>query len=377
MIPCQRHLFDIPDEITYLNCAYFSPLLHKVREAGHLGVDRKRHPWKVGPDDFFTQSEQARELFAQLIDSNVEDIAIIPAVSYGIAVAAALVEVHEGDEIIVLEDQFPSNYYPWLELARAKKARLVVVPRPQNWDWTSAVLEAINEKTVVVALPNVHWTDGSFVNLEKISECCRETNIELVLDVTQSVGALPTSVKKLKPAFLATATYKWLLGPYSFGFLYIRPDLQEKIPLEHNWLNRKNSEDFAGLVNYRDEFQTGARRFDVGERSNFALTPMVVAALQQIHEWGIPQIQETLSYLTNLLADQAGESGLSVVPSEKRAGHILGLRFPKGLPEGILQNLAEKNVFVSLRGNAMRVAPHLYNDEHDMARLLRVLEELR
>ncbi|MCH7675539.1 aminotransferase class V-fold PLP-dependent enzyme [candidate division KSB1 bacterium] len=314
-------------------------------------------------------------MFSQLIGANADDVAIIPAVSYGIAVAAELVAVKEGDEIVVLEDQFPSNYYPWLELARARNARLVTLPRPRDWDWTAALLEHINQKTAVVALPNVHWTDGSIIHLEKIAEKCRETGAELVLDVTQSLGALPISVKEMKPSFLVTAAYKWLLGPYSFGFLYVRPDLQNKIPLEHNWINRKNSEDFGGLVNYRDEFQTGARRFDVGERSNFALMPMVVAALRQIHEWGVPQIQESLSYLTSLLAAQAKELGLTVTPSQKRAGHILGLRFPQGLPEGILQRLAEKNVFVSIRGSAMRVSPHLYNSEEDIMRLIKVLAE--
>ena len=93
MIPCQKHLFDIPEEITYLNCAYFSPQLNKVRDAGYAGVKRKSHPWKVGPEDFFTESEQARDLFAQLIGANTDDVAIIPAVSYGIAVAAGLVDV--------------------------------------------------------------------------------------------------------------------------------------------------------------------------------------------------------------------------------------------------------------------------------------------
>ena len=375
MIPCQRHLFDIPDEITYLNCAYFSPQLNEVRHAGYAGVNRKSHPWKVGSEAFFTESEQARDLFAQLIGANTDDVAIIPAVSYGIAVAAGLVNVKEGDEIVVLEDQFPSNYYPWLELARTKNARLVTLPRPRDWDWTAALLEHINQKTAVVALPNVHWTDGSFINLEIIAEKCRKTGAELVLDVTQSLGALPISVKEMKPGFLVTAAYKWLLGPYSFGFLYVRPDLQNKIPLEHNWLNRKNSEDFGGLVNYQDEFQTGARRFDVGERSNFALMPMVMAALRQIHKWGVPQIQESLSYLTSLLAAQAKELGLTVAPSQKHAGHILGLRFPQGLPEGILQRLAEKNVFVSIRGSAMRVSPHLYNSEEDIMRLIKVLAE--
>lgn len=346
-----------------------------MRDAGHLGVNRLSHPWEIKPAQFFDESEQVRRLFAELIDATADDVAIIPAVSYGVAIASSLIEVNKGDEIVVLQDQFPSNYYPWLELSRRKQARLIVVPRPADWDWTGALLEVIHEQTAVVTVANVHWTDGSLIDLKKVSKTCEQNNAKLVLDLSQSLGVLPISIREINPSFLISAAYKWLLGPYSFGFIYVSPAYQDKLPLEHNWLNRKKSEDFAGLVNYRDDFQTGARRFDVGERSNFALTPMAVAALQQIHEWRVAEIQKSLSRLTNRLAMQAAKLGFQVIPAEKRAGHIVGLRFPGQAPAGILERLAEENIFVSLRGTAMRVSPHLYNTEADIDRLLRVLAQ--
>ena len=154
-------------------------------------------------------------------------------------------------------------------------------------------------------LPNCHWTDGGLVDLVAIGARCREVGAALVLDVTQSLGAMPFEVGAVRPDYLACATYKWLLGPYSMGFCYVAPHRHEGRPLEHNWIHRKDSEDFAGLVAYRDEYQPGARRYDVGERSNFALMPMVVAALEQIFEWGVDEIAETLGNRTAAIAQRA------------------------------------------------------------------------
>ena len=108
----------------------------------------------------------------------------------------------------------------------------------------------------------------------------------LVVDGTQSVGALPFDVTAIRPDFLVVATYKWLLGPYAAGYLYVAPKHHDGMPIEHNWADRARSEDFTGLVDYRDAFQPGARRYDVGERGNFHLLPMANAALRQLHEWG-------------------------------------------------------------------------------------------
>ncbi|MBF0277206.1 MAG: aminotransferase class V-fold PLP-dependent enzyme [SAR324 cluster bacterium] len=375
MIENQKHLFKIPDHITYLNCSYLSPQLRSVSEAGHQGVAFKESPWELYPENFFTTSEDARRLFAELVDGNTDDVAIIPSASYGISVAARNMKVAAGEKIIVLEDQFPSNVYPWNLLAKEKKAIFQTVRRPDDGDWTAAVIEAMDEKTAVVALAHCHWTDGSLIDLIKVREFCDRYNSSMVIDGTQSLGAMPFSVKEIRPDFLIGAAYKWLLGPYSLGFLYANPDYHEGDPIEYNWINRKNSEDFSGLVNYRDEYQPGARRFDVGERSNFALMPMVVAALKQILAWKVREIEASLTVLTNYAACEAEKLQMTVAPPHLRSKHMLGIRFSDGVPEGVVKQLADNHIYVSVRGSSIRISPHLYNSEGDIDRLFEVLKK--
>src|ERR1019366_8403892 len=132
MIPCQRHLFDIPDDVAYLNCAYMSPLMKPALEAGTAGLARKAHPWEITPDKFFTGSDEFRTTAAQLIDCSPACIAIVPSASYGIATAARNLPVKKGQSILVLEEQFPSNYYPWQRRGGGNGGSLKVGPWPQG-----------------------------------------------------------------------------------------------------------------------------------------------------------------------------------------------------------------------------------------------------
>ncbi len=375
-IPCQRHLFDIPDDVAYLNCAYMSPLMTAVRDAGHNGVDRKVQPWTLSPTDFFGESERARALFARLINARADDIAIVPSASYGLSVAAANLPVSAGRDILVLRDQFPSNIYPWRDLAVRNGARVRTLTPANDGNWTAAVCRAIGDNTAVVALPNTLWTDGSLIGLEEVGVRAREAGAALVLDLTQSLGALPFDAARVQPDFAVCATYKWLLGPYSMGFLYAAPRHHGGRPLEHGWVQRAGSENFARLVDYRDAYQPGARRFDVGEFSNFALMPMVVAALEQVLAWDPVAIQTTLRTLTDGIAARAEAMGLASAGADRRAGHFLGLRFPGGVPADLPERLARDKVFVSVRGDSLRVTPHLYNTPADIDRLFAVLETL-
>ncbi|MGI9418159.1 MAG: aminotransferase class V-fold PLP-dependent enzyme, partial [Geminicoccaceae bacterium] len=365
-----------PDDVAYLNCAYMSPSLKAVTEAGVQALSGKGRPWTVTPEDFFTHPEKARGLFAELINAASDDIAIVPAASYGLAVAARNLPLRAGDKILILAEQFPSNVYTWREMAREHSAEVITVDRPSDGDWTAAVLEQLDERVAITALPHCHWTDGGIIDLEAIGARCRSEGSALVLDITQSIGALPFDVAAVRPDYVVAAGYKWMMGPYSLGFLYVAPTHQDGEPLEQNWITRANSENFSRLIDYQDRYQPGARRFDVGERSNFALMPASIAALSQLLDWGVDAIAETLAVKTGMIAERARAIGLAPMSANRRAGHFLGVRFPNGVPEGLPERLAEHQVYVSLRGDSLRVTPHLYNNDADVDRLFSVLEAM-
>jgi selenocysteine lyase/cysteine desulfurase len=145
--------------------------------------------------------------------------------------------------------------------------------------------------------------------------------------------------------------------------------------LEENWMNRADSEDFSRLVDYRDNYQKGARRFDMGESSNFILSPIAAAALRQILDWGVENIAVTLRAKTDAIADRAREIGLVVAPGHARAPHLIGISKPGGFPKELPNLLAQEKVFVSFRGESIRIAPHLYTAEEEIERLFSALRK--
>jgi selenocysteine lyase/cysteine desulfurase len=376
MIPCQRHLFDIPDDVTYLNCAYMSPLMKPAMEAGTAGLARKTHPWEITPDQFFSGAEEFRTTAAKFFACTADCIAIVPSASYGIATAARNLPVSKGQSILVLAEQFPSNYYAWQRLAETSGAKLKVVAWPADGDWTSAVLDSLTSDVAVAALPHVQWTSGGRLDLVRIGEACRKLGIALALDLTQSLGALPFSVRDVQPDFAVAASYKWLLGPYSVGMLYVAPKRQGGKPLEENWIQRANASDFSSLILYTENYDTGARRFDMGERSNFALLPVAVRAMKQLLEWEIAQVSETAGVLSRRLAAGAAEVGFSAPAEALRAPHYLALRRKEMIPKELPEMLAREKVFVSVRGRSIRVAPNVYNTVEDCDRLIACLRRV-
>ena len=368
MLGDQRHLFAMPDDVTYLNCAYLAPQLRSVSAAGLAAVRAKERPWEVTPESFFTGSEALRATFARLIGADADGVAFVPSVSYGAGVAAANLP-DDGRAVLVLAEDFPSDVYAWQLAGR----RVVTVPRPADDDWTAAILDRVDASVGVVAVPHVHWTDGGLVDLVRVGAAVREAGAALVVDATQSLGALPLDLAAVQPDFLVAAGYKWLLGPYSLGYLWVAPRHRAGVPLEANWINREASDDFARLVDYRDGYQPGARRYDVGERSNFVLVPMAQAALDQLLRWGVPEVAETAAALTAYLANGAEKLGLRTAPEHLRGPHLMGMRFPDGLPGGVAETLAAQRIYVSIRGDSVRVSPHVYNTTADCDRLLDAL----
>jgi len=376
-LPSQRALFDIPEDVAYLNSAYMGPMPKAAVEAGERGMRAKLNPWTIAPADFFTESEAVRGLFAKLVNATADDVALVPSVSYGMAVAANILPLKKGQTIITLAEQFPSNVYPWIEKAKAAGATFVSIPRPADDDWTALVLERIDANTGIVALPHCHWTDGGLLDLVAIGAACRKVGAALCIDATQSMGVMPFDVQAIQPDFLVSGGYKWLLGPYTYGYMYVAKRWQDGMPIEQNCIARKESENFAGLVDYKSDYQPGARRFDVGERSNFALAPAAHAALDYLLTLGTARIYATLKHRNDAIAERARvELGLDTVRADRRAGHYLGLRFGGAVPDDLPAKLAAEKIFVSVRGRAMRVTPHVYNTDADIEKLFRVLKSV-
>ena len=367
-------LFQIRKDVTYLNCANMAPQLKAVTEVGLEAVRAKESPWKLTPPEWFSEAEALRALAARLLNVEADGIALVPAVSYGIAVAAANVPISRSQTIVLIDQEFPSNVYTWREVARKTGCRISTVRRDGSTSWTEALEEAIDEATGIVAVPQCHWTDGSKIDLERVGNRVRNVGAALVIDASQSLGACPLDIGKVQPDFLVSVGYKWLLGPYGLGYLYVAPKWREcGTPLEQSWLTRAGCEDFARLVDYRDEYRPGARRFDMGEFPQFVLVPMAAAALQQIIAWGVNNIHESISALTMQIAEYAQGDGYAVLPLGQRCGHMIGIRHSEGTPRQLAALLKESRVFVSIRGDSIRIAPHLYNDRNDIDRLFEVL----
>jgi selenocysteine lyase/cysteine desulfurase len=378
IIPCQRALFNIPEGVTYLNCAYISPLLKASAEAIAAGLARETRPWEILAEDFFSGPAKAKALFARLIGAQAQDIAIVPSASYGIATAAANLPIDHGQSILVLESQYPSNIYAWRRLAAERGALVKTVARPADGDWTAVVLEALSSEVAIAALPNCHWFDGGLVDLVRVSAAVKAQGVALVIDASQSLGAYPLQVGPsdqglVEADFLATCGYKWMLCPYGVSFLYVAPRHQSGRGLEENPLNRKEGRNFARLADYRDDYAPGAARFDAGERAHFTLLPGAIAALEQLLAWGPENTAATIGKLNLTIARGAEELGLPSLPPEHRANQFLGLALPPHLVETLQDLLAKEGLHVSLRGTSLRITPHLYNDESDGRRLLEIL----
>jgi len=355
-------------------------MLKGAEKAGIEGIKAKRNPLLISPADFFTMSEVLRKEFAKLLKINESNrIALIPSVSYGIANAMHNIRLSSGDEVVVMGEQFPSNYYSWQRLCQGTGATLKTVAAPETRvnrgkEWNARILEAITPATRVVAMGNVHWADGTLFNLKEIRKRTLEVGALLIIDGTQSVGALAFDMKSIQPDALIVAGYKWLLGPYSIGFAYYGPYFDNGVPIEENWINRLHSEDFASLINYESEYQAGALRYEVGEHSNFILVPMMLASLKQINAWGPKNIQEYCDKISKKAVSMLRENGFWIEDDKFRARHLFGVRIPADKDiKKVKDKLKRNKISVSYRGDAIRVAPNVYNQEKELMKLTSIL----
>lgn len=379
MLTSKRSQFTLPPQVTYLNCAYMSPLMKDVEKAGINALRRKRHPFDIKPIDFFNEADALREEYAKLINCAEPDrLTIIPSVSYGMANVTKNISIKKDQHIILATDQFFSNYYPWKALSDESGASIKSISAPEEFvdrgkKWNDRILNAIDKNTKVVALPNVHWVDGTRFDLIAIRKRTREVGALLIVDGTQSVGALPFDLQTIQPDALVCGSYKWLLGPYSIGLAYYGAHFDSGKPVEESWMNRVGSENFSD-VSYKENYKPGALRYEVGEHSSFVHVAMLMKSIQQLNKWSPERIQEYCAAITAGSVTRLKEKGFVIEDEAWRGAHMFGIRLPKGADlEKIKASLLKHKIYVSVRGNAIRISQNVYNREEDLNRLTKVL----
>lgn len=377
---CQKSLFSIDPEVTYLNCAYFSPQLNSAEEIGINAVKQKGTPYPLPSNVFFDDSDRLRKAFGKLINTDSYDrIVSVPSVSYGIANVVKNSGVQAGDRIVLIGDQFPSNMYSWVSLAKDVGAHIHIVDAPTSFEqrgkeWNNRILEAIDSSTRVVSMAHVHWTDGTVFDLQAIRKRTREIDALLIVDGTQSVGAFPFDIQEIQPDALVCSGYKWLLGQYNLGVAYYGPAFDQGTPIEESWINRIDSEDFANLVDYKYEYRPAARRFEVGEHGHFIQTPILINSIEKLVEWGVENIQEYCHNLVEEPMQVLREHGYVIGEDPYQAYHLFGIRVTeKHDKDAIKHRLADEKVVISFRGDCIRVSPHVYNSKEDIMKLVEVL----
>lgn len=366
----RSRLFDIPANTTYLNAAFMTPIPVPVREAGERAVSVKSEPWKLTRMSFYDAVERARAAAAALIGANPGDISIVGSTSYGMAVAAANLRSRPHSVVLGIAGEHPSNTYVWLQRAKGGVG-FEELSRPRFKTWMTAISERLTDrsrpKVGVLTLPPVHWTEGAVFDLEVIGKIARKTGTALVVDGTQSIGVQPFDVRRIKPDFLVFATYKWMLGPYGLAFLYAAPHRQGGRPIEESLFSRMGADQIVNQYGRELRFMDGARRYDMGQRSSFVNVAMATAGAELLGSVGASAIAEYLRPFIERIAESAKKLGFEVPDPSERSAHLIGLRRFDIDAAAITAALAKSNVHISARDGALRISPHVYNDDADIS----------
>lgn len=365
--------FSFPEDVVYLNTASFSPAFKSVETAGINAVKAKNRPDYYKASDLFDPVIELRKLFAEIIKvKDYNRVVTIPSVSYGLATVANNIELKKGDEILVVAEQFPSNFYIWKALADTYEATIRTIKQPEDKSlWNSAILDQISEKTALVAMAQIHWANGFIFDLKAIRKKTKNYDALLVIDGSQSVGAMPFSVEDIQPDALVCASYKWLFGPYGCAYAYYSAYFDNGKPIEQNWSTRLGSEDFSKLTQYQSEYKPLANRYSVGQSGSFIYVKMQIAALKEILKINPQDLQDYCHSISKTALEDLAQINFYSDAPEFRAKHMFGIKTPKTINlEHLKEVLKAANIHVSFRGEYIRISCHLFNTKAHFEKLV-------
>ena len=374
-MPDYRQEFPDFAPTTYLDCAYQGPFPRVTVERILRAIELKCHPERLQAPEYFDLPERVRMRLAALIGANSSEIALTNSATQGIGTVAAGLGISAGDEVVIASSNFPSNLFTWLHLRR-RGVRVRVLKPECGHLLVEDVARELTSRTRVLALDWVNYSTGEREDLAALGDLVHRQEGVFVVDGTQGVGALELNVHDLPVDALAVASYKWLLGPYGTGFVYLSSEIQNRLDLPVvNWMSVEGSEDFDALPREEFTLAQSARIFDVPETGNFLNLYGLEASLEFVERVGVKDVTEHCGRLLDRLAEGLRRQGYRVFSATEpsRRSTILGFQADSlQATEKLHSKLRENHVAVSLRNGMIRVSPYLYNSEADIDRLLDV-----
>ena len=365
------------EDATYLNFAAHAAIPRVALNAVQLSVAAKIRPHIVDDQSFFSVAASLRQTLATLIGASPDEVALTSGAGAGLAAIAYALKWSAGDEVIIARGEFPVQYATWkpMEAREGIKVR-IAVPQGQ-FIQSDDLVAAMTPSTRVVSVSHVRFDDGSMLDVSPLAAACKKNGTLLVLDVSQSCGAIPMNVRSLGADFIVCAGYKYLLSPWGTGFLWTRKENLDSVrPGPYNWLSQ-GVESFARL-NYVDPQPAPTlSRWDSAEAAsvyNFNLTVMEASA-RFVLDASPALIRDRNHALIDYFFERLPEGYRLASPRHASQRGVFGCieAGSRGDTEFVYQTLRDERFVVALREGKIRVAPHLLNSTQDIDRLLVVM----
>jgi len=363
--------------VAYLNVAGESPMPLVATRAAQASLDWKKLPHRIPDSLYFDLPDRVRGLLSKLLGGEPEEYAITSGASAGMAAVASGMDWKPGDEVLIGKGEFPAHFSTFAPLEEAHQVRLKIVAPRDRFMAAEDFIEQMTPRTRLVSVSMVRFEDASRIDVPKLAQACHEMGAVLLLDISQCACGIPMDLPALGADFAASSGYKWLLSPFGTGFFWARREAIEKLrPGPFYWMALDGARNFHSLRLENPHPIGGARRWDAPETANFTNLAAMEASLEFISRVGIETIAAHTGRLINYLIERMPRDccGLaSPADAEKRGAAIcVAARKPERTKE-LYAKLREAQIYVSLREGALRVSPHLYNTENDIARLLAIL----
>jgi len=359
----------------WLNTAHQGKLPNRSADAARQAITWKQDPIKLTSERFAGVPNRLRQAISRLLNAPPEEIVLANSASYGLHLIANAFPWTEGDEIVVMKTDFPSDILPWLNLEKRYGVRVRQVTPQGRVLSPDELREAITPRTKLFCTTWVHSFSGFGIDLDALGEACRSAGVIFVVNGSQAIGARPINVSNHPIDALTTVGFKWLCGPYGTGFCWLSQTLRERLErTKAYWLSELTADDLAGDLG---DLNVGpiqrASDLDVFGTANFFNFTAFTESIELLLEIGLERVETHNQELIEATLDGVQGAGLQAVSpveaSPARSSLALFATEDEKRMELLRSRLAEARVHVAMRAGAMRISPHFYNSQSDIERV--------